>query len=834
MPTIETLQNYPLSTDLATQAELNAISDSIKNYLPLTGGTISSDTFKWVSTNGQNNMLSVNAGIAIGLSSTASTGVAIGNTASGTTGVAIGNGAKTQNNGVAIGTSANSDLSANRAGVAIGYNASAFGRMPAYGYGTAVGYSAKAKAQYGIALGDRSEVTAMGAIQLGRGTNNVISSLQVYDWQLLDANGNIPHGRLSADLENYILSSQFSSLSVDINNVKITKSVQTAETVYDYTQGSLIGYVSGYSSGSPSEYVNSEINSTAYPLEELLSYGYTFDELNNELMNRYVGLYSTDDINQFLPLDQVFGYNRTSLGIYCQANSIYGYYGASDQTLVSANFNSSYSSYGVEWQDSSGAGMDGTPRNVFPSKLVKIGNTMVYREPVVFAYFGQGCVVAFTLFKDYQAVQSGSHIEYAETSATYNYDSYVEDTYVSKNNLSSNVGKLNTTYMTGLPTSSNEPFTNSINLHVISKTGSYNDLLNKPDLTKYVELSALNSLPLSSYTYLSTTTNISNDIQAAVVHKTGNETLSGDLYLYHQVKNRYYNKYTHHIRLPLHNNADDNNGLNYKYARIIYDTNPLSQLYYTGNIKYTLEYIDENTISSTHNVATRVYDDSSMTYYINGLWFNGIGKYIPHFKLYNVANDSISAVINKMQYCYNNASSHDITYYHQGAIGNTIYDNPDYGWTEIKAYFSNDYEANEYDTISDRFIQNSELEQARLENFENFENFKDQIHNSNFYYKLVSPEISGISSISVDLEDKAINALTVDDGVLSATINFPPKRNDSYARDFFVRLTVIGLNIPTFIFQEPDGSSVAFDVIDNEWANIERGVNILMFTETAK
>ena len=48
------------------------------------------------------------------------------------------------------------------------------------------------------------------------------------------------------------------------------------------------------------------------------------------------------------------------------------------------------------------------------------------------------------------------------------------------------------------------------------------------------------------------------------------------------------------------------------------------------------------------------------------------------------------------------------------------------------------------------------------------------------------------------------------------------------------RTAYSGTEVPTITFKEQDSSPVQFDVSDDSWADIDLGVNILMFTETAQ
>lgn len=85
------------------------------------------------------------------------------------------------------------------------------------------------------------------------------------------------------------------------------------------------------------------------------------------------------------------------------------------------------------------------------------------------------------------------------------------------------------------------------------------------------------------------------------------------------------------------------------------------------------------------------------------------------------------------------------------------------------------------------------------------------------------------------LQDRAVNVVTLGSGVTSAAFQFPVITSQTKARDFFVRLIIQGGTPPTISFVESDGvTHVAFDSDDDSWADIEPGVNILMFTDTAR
>ncbi len=86
---------------------------------------------------------------------------------------------------------------------------------------------------------------------------------------------------------------------------------------------------------------------------------------------------------------------------------------------------------------------------------------------------------------------------------------------------------------------------------------------------------------------------------------------------------------------------------------------------------------------------------------------------------------------------------------------------------------------------------------------------------------------------SVMLQNRAITKVEVDDSVSSITFVFPEKIAGK-GRDFFIRLVITSETVPTLEFIEPNGEAVSFDADDDSWAEIEQGVNLLMFTDTAE
>lgn len=103
---------------------------------------------------------------------------------------------------------------------------------------------------------------------------------------------------------------------------------------------------------------------------------------------------------------------------------------------------------------------------------------------------------------------------------------------------------------------------------------------------------------------------------------------------------------------------------------------------------------------------------------------------------------------------------------------------------------------------------------------------------SDVRYSIYTPEqTTSDTSVTLALHDRAINQVSLASTVTTATISFPAKTS-GYARDFFVRLTIVGETVPAITWQEANGDPIDFDVDDDSWADIEQGVNLLMFTET--
>lgn len=95
-------------------------------------------------------------------------------------------------------------------------------------------------------------------------------------------------------------------------------------------------------------------------------------------------------------------------------------------------------------------------------------------------------------------------------------------------------------------------------------------------------------------------------------------------------------------------------------------------------------------------------------------------------------------------------------------------------------------------------------------------------------YSLVA---ATIADGTVALQDRAVNAIRLGSDVPECTFVFPG-RVGGKARDFMLRLELVGEEMPTLSFVEPDGGHVNFDYTDEDWAAVEQGVNVFMLSDT--
>lgn len=189
-----------LTSSQQSQARTNigaAAASKLKDYLPLTGGTLTGNltgkyiTGTWLQATAANHQTSAASKIAVfdvsgwlyyRTSAELLSDIGAAAQKNEHNGFEAGNEASAQAGG-AIGSGAIAD-----AGGAVGSNAKST-------TGGAVGYSAEATD--GFAGGNGAKATASGAVQLGNGTNNNANTLQFQDWQIIDASGHLTAARMT-------------------------------------------------------------------------------------------------------------------------------------------------------------------------------------------------------------------------------------------------------------------------------------------------------------------------------------------------------------------------------------------------------------------------------------------------------------------------------------------------------------------------------------------------------------------------------------------------------------------------------------------------------------
>lgn len=166
-------------------------------------------------------------------------------------GAAIGDGASAELGG-AVGCNASANI-----GGAVGYlatvtaNGFAGGQEASATHGGAIGMSASATS--GGAVGDRASATsgfaggllahatAEGAVQLGQGTNNNAKTLQFRDYQIVDANGNIPASRLSANSPVRSVNGKTGAVNLTTADAEVLSGLAFDEGV-GIASGNIVGY----------------------------------------------------------------------------------------------------------------------------------------------------------------------------------------------------------------------------------------------------------------------------------------------------------------------------------------------------------------------------------------------------------------------------------------------------------------------------------------------------------------------------------------------------------------------------------------------------------------
>jgi hypothetical protein len=164
---------YLNDKELATKDD---VSVDTSNLVDLTSDqTITgTKTFNYIKINGSNLAITNNP-------------ATVGN--SGNTAVGISTSVSSQS------TTVGGSTSAGQWATSVGYGATAKSGGLALGFASKVRESDNASPS--MALGMYAEVSAKGSIQIGRGINSTTNTLQVFNYQLLDADGKIPNERLN-------------------------------------------------------------------------------------------------------------------------------------------------------------------------------------------------------------------------------------------------------------------------------------------------------------------------------------------------------------------------------------------------------------------------------------------------------------------------------------------------------------------------------------------------------------------------------------------------------------------------------------------------------------
>ncbi len=131
--------------------------------------------------------------------------------------IAIGSGGIARYHSISMGANA----SATAQGISIGENSSA--------------------SQLGIALGNRSKATTYKAIQLGAGENSQSKTLQIFDYQLLTADGNIPRERLINSIGLKTSSTGEASLAAGYSNTTLAYQTKLGQCAKEGTAGQVGG-----------------------------------------------------------------------------------------------------------------------------------------------------------------------------------------------------------------------------------------------------------------------------------------------------------------------------------------------------------------------------------------------------------------------------------------------------------------------------------------------------------------------------------------------------------------------------------------------------------------
>lgn len=99
------------------------------------------------------------------------------------------------------------------------------------------------------------------------------------------------------------------------------------------------------------------------------------------------------------------------------------------------------------------------------------------------------------------------------------------------------------------------------------------------------------------------------------------------------------------------------------------------------------------------------------------------------------------------------------------------------------------------------------------------------------FYKAEPQTIEGYKVFNV--QDHAINTFTLSDAIPVKVVL--PVASDAYCRDLIIKVNVTSETIPQFNIVPPsDTTSMGIESTDDNWAELEQGINYFTITETVR
>ena len=115
------------------------------------------------------------------------------------------------------------------------------------------------------------------------------------------------------------------------------------------------------------------------------------------------------------------------------------------------------------------------------------------------------------------------------------------------------------------------------------------------------------------------------------------------------------------------------------------------------------------------------------------------------------------------------------------------------------------------------------------------ENGDIQIQAGGGAYALVDVELTEEADRrSCTVQNCTVSRIVVDDSTKPVYITLPAQIPGGIARDLLLRIEVTCAEAPPFAFVAPDDETVEYECVENDWAILQPGINILSFTETKR